>query len=161
MLASDGEGLVKGETLFKGYLTEAGINKEVDGDGWYHTRDLGRIDSEGRLTILGRKDTLFISGGENIYPEEIEKELLLAIEEIAAIVVVPYLDKEFGERPAAVIKWKEGKDISNEEFIEKARCFLPGYMVPKKQFSWPEKIDVDFMKPNRKEIISVVGGILE
>jgi o-succinylbenzoate---CoA ligase len=72
MLAGDGEILVRGPCLFAGYYTPNGLVLPLDRDGWFHTGDLGTIDEFGRLTVLGRKDALIISGGENIQPEEVE-----------------------------------------------------------------------------------------
>ena len=66
------------------------------------TKDLGRINADGKLEIIGRKDWQFISGGENIQPEEIEAALL-AIPGIRQATVLPITDPEFGERPIAFI----------------------------------------------------------
>ena len=62
---------------------------------WFPTGDMGQLDKEGCLTVTGRRDNMFISGGENIHPEEIEKALL-SIKGIMEAVVVPKEDKEFG-----------------------------------------------------------------
>ncbi|MCB1108194.1 MAG: AMP-binding protein [Chlamydiia bacterium] len=88
----NGELFVAGEVLFKGYLGENPQN------GWFATGDLAAPD----FTILGRKDRLFISGGENIQPEEIETALL-KIPGIQNACVVPVPDLEFGQRPVAFI----------------------------------------------------------
>ncbi len=98
-----GEILVKGSTLFKGYIRNQRMYLPLDRNGWFHTGDLGKIDSRGNLLVLGRKDNMFISGGENIYPEEIER-ILREIKGIADTLVVPVPDKEFGQRPVAFIK---------------------------------------------------------
>ena len=68
---------------------------------------MGQLDKEGYLTVTGRRDNMFISGGENIHPEEIEKALL-SIKGIAEAIVVPKEDKEFGQRPIAFIKFAGG-----------------------------------------------------
>ncbi|MCP4156081.1 MAG: AMP-binding protein, partial [bacterium] len=68
--------LVKGKTLFKGYLEKDSISIPLTKDGWFGTGDLGAIDAYGYLRVSGRKDNMFISGGENIMPEEIEALLL-------------------------------------------------------------------------------------
>ena len=65
---------------------------------------MGQLDKEGYLTVTGRRDNMFISGGENIHPEEIEKALL-SIKGVAQAIVVPKEDKEFGQRPIAFIKF--------------------------------------------------------
>ena len=101
--AADGEILVKGECLFMGYLEESGLRTAKDSDGWFHTGDMGELSEDGRLTVLGRRDSMFISGGENIHPEEIEKALC-SIDGIEEAVVVPAPDVEYGARPVAWIK---------------------------------------------------------
>jgi len=102
-ISADGEILVKGECLFLGYLEESGLRTARDTDGWFHTGDIGELSENGRLTVLGRKDSMFISGGENIHPEEIEKALT-SIESIEEAVVVPAPDAEYGMRPVAWLK---------------------------------------------------------
>ena len=101
--ASDGELLVKGPCLFKGYLRQGVIQHQTDSDGWFHTADIGIVEKDGTVTVLGRKDNMFISGGENIHPEEIEKTLMM-IDGIQVAVVVPVPDREYGHRPAAFIQ---------------------------------------------------------
>ncbi|NHQ59992.1 o-succinylbenzoate--CoA ligase [Chlorobium sp. BLA1] len=104
--AADGELLVRGATLFSGYLTNRGIQLQTDSEGWFHTSDIGTLSEEGVVTVIGRKDNMFISGGENIHPEEIEKALMM-IEGIREAVVVPIPDREYGERPVAFIESEE------------------------------------------------------
>ncbi|NTV03245.1 MAG: o-succinylbenzoate--CoA ligase [Chlorobiaceae bacterium] len=113
MIAPDGEILVKGPCLFIGYLDEGRLNTARDIDGWFHTGDMGVI-SEGRLlTVMGRKDSMFVSGGENIHPEEIEKALT-AVAGIEEAVVVPAPDMEYGMRPMAWIRISEGVGLDDE-----------------------------------------------
>ncbi|AAM73068.1 MAG TPA: o-succinylbenzoate--CoA ligase [Chlorobaculum sp.] len=102
-ISVDGEILVKGECLFMGYLDNGELREARDKNGWFHTGDMGELSGDARLTVLGRKDNMFISGGENIHPEEIEKALtsIVGIEEA---VVVPAPDAEYGMRPVAWIK---------------------------------------------------------
>lgn len=101
--SEDGELLVKGPCLFMGYLRHGGIHPQTDGDGWFHTADIGSVEEDGTVTVLGRKDNMFISGGENIHPEEIEKALMM-IDGIGEALVVPVPDREYGQRPAAFIR---------------------------------------------------------
>jgi O-succinylbenzoic acid--CoA ligase len=103
MEADDGELLVRGKCLFLGYLNEGTLNAQRDSGGWYHTSDIGHVSEDGIVTVLGRKDNMFITGGENIHPEEIEKGLM-TIEGIMDAVVVPVPDNEYGQRPAAFIR---------------------------------------------------------
>ncbi|MFO8004979.1 AMP-binding protein [Thioalkalivibrio sp.] len=100
-IAEDGEILVRGDTLFLGYLEDGGLTRPVDGAGWFHTRDLGYWDG---ITFEwhGRSDHQFISGGENVQPERIEA-VLRRHPAIAQAVVVPRADAEFGQRPVAFL----------------------------------------------------------
>jgi O-succinylbenzoic acid--CoA ligase len=101
--AEDGELLVKGATLFLGYLTEHDIQPQTDKEGWFHTADIGTVSENGEVTVIGRKDNMFISAGENIHPEETEKALMM-IDGVREALVVPLPDAEFGMRPAAFIQ---------------------------------------------------------
>ena len=92
---NDGEIFVGGKTLFAGYL---GSEKARE---WFATKDLGQLTEKG-LQVLGRKDRLFISGGENIQPEEIEAAIL-SLPEINRVRVIPRKHKKYGERPVAYL----------------------------------------------------------
>jgi O-succinylbenzoic acid--CoA ligase len=98
----DGQIFVAGRPLCRGYVTEEGLADPRTDDGWYPTGDRGRLDAQGRLRVLGRVDRMFISGGENIQPEEIEK----ALEDVPGVeraVVVPVTNTEYGARPVAFV----------------------------------------------------------
>jgi o-succinylbenzoate---CoA ligase len=132
-LSSNGEILVKGATLFHSYL---GAPKM---DGWFPTGDLGAWTAEGNLRFLGRKDRLFISGGENIYPEEIERALC-TIEGILSATVVPCEDLEFGQRPIAFIHDTTQKHTL-ESIREALKPLLPSFKHPMRLLPYPEKED--------------------
>lgn len=102
-VAPDGELLTRGECLFMGYLNGEQVEPSRDADGWFHTGDMGRILEGGSVVVLGRKDGMFISGGENIHPEEIERELS-SLEGVLEALVAPLPDPEYGERAAAFIR---------------------------------------------------------
>jgi O-succinylbenzoic acid--CoA ligase len=147
-IAEDKEILIKGKTLFKGYIENNKIVKPVNLNGWFHSGDIGEIDSEGYLSILGRKDNLFISGGENIYPEEIEK-LLLNIDGISKALVIDIPDKKFGARPVAFIEIKDYKLVFKVKILKYLSKHLPKYKFPDVFYLWPKK-HISF-KPNRTE----------
>ncbi len=105
--------LVKGPCLFQGYLSETGPVPETDANGWFHTGDTGILSPEGELYVTGRIDNMFISGGENIHPEEIERALSSLTGVIRAIVV-PSPDPEYGLRPSAFIETTEEAPAGNE-----------------------------------------------
>ena len=105
-IGADGEVLLGGRTLCLGYLDQESVRPAAGADGWFASGDLGRLDG-GRLSVTGRRDARFISGGENIQPEEVEQALLEHPAVLAAVcVVVP--DTEFGSRPAAFLALAAG-----------------------------------------------------
>ena len=105
-IAADGEILLGGRTLCLGYLDRERVLPTSGAGGWFASGDLGRLDG-GRLSVTGRRDARFISGGENIQPEEVEQALLEHPAVLAAVcVAVP--DAEFGSRPAAFLAVESG-----------------------------------------------------
>ena len=151
-ITPEGEILVRGEVLFKGYVTGSRLPMPIrEGDFWFHTGDMGQLDKEGCLTVTGRRDNMFISGGENIYPEEIEKELL-SIKGIQEAIVVPKEDKVFGQRPIAFIKFS-GEPLTEEHLIRCLRAALPRFKVPIAFFPWPQDLIDQGIKITRYEFL--------
>lgn len=140
-LAEDGEIFVRGPCLFQGYL---GSPPSVLPD-WFPTGDLGCMET-GKLEIIGRKDWMFISGGENIQPEEIEKELL-ALPEILEAAVLPIDDPEFGKRPVAVVRTASQIDLKWMQ--SQLRKRLPKYKIPIALYFIDEMPRKDNFKLNR------------
>ncbi len=136
-LAPSGEILVKGRTLFLGYLKDDArtLRCPVDADGWYATGDLGRLDRAGRLCLTGRADNLFISGGENIQPEEVEAALR-RVPGVVEAVVVPVADAAFGQRPAAFVQQREG-EAPPEGLAAALARHLPRFKIPVTFHAWP------------------------
>ena len=145
-VAEDGEILVRGETLFAGYLWEDGLNRPLDEAGWFHTNDLGELDAAGLLRVTGRRDNQFVSGGENVQPEEIE-EALCRIEGVEQAVVVPVPDEEFGERPVAFVRAPGGQPA--QELAKALEPVLPRFKIPVAFHQWPEPNGPEGMKVNR------------
>ena len=156
-IADDGEILVKGKTLFKGYLTGDGLVLPLDKDGFFATGDLGRFDEGGHLQIIGRKDFMFISGGENIYPEQIERALTL-IDNIAQAVVVPVDDAEFGQRPVAFLQTIDGKEFDVEEIRTQLRRMIESFKIPITFYTMSE-IQARRPKPNRIAMKECARGL--
>ena len=129
MIAPDGEILVKGACLFVGYLSEGTLRKARDSEGWFHTGDTGSISEEGQLYVLGRKDNMFISGGENIHPEEIE-QALAAIPGITEALVVPSPDSEYGMRPAAWLRTEKGAWVEESVIADMLRKSIGRLKTP-------------------------------
>lgn len=144
----EGEILVRGKTLFRGYVEGADCVPAVDQDGWFATGDCGEIDEEGRLWVTGRRDAMFISGGENVHPETIEKALC-EVEEVAEAVVVSVADAEFGRRPVAFVRMADGADPPATKLAALLEKHLPRFMIPDRFYSWPSDIVSPGMKPDR------------
>ncbi len=151
-ISRDGEILVRGKTLCMGYLHGDGIQPCVDGHGWFHSGDNGVFDADGYLSVSGRRDTMFVSGGENIYPEELEK-LLCSLETVSQAVVVAIPCETYGARPVAFAKASRHHIVSPEQIRETLRSLLPGYKVPDAILDWPEdypdggiKVDRAFLR---------------
>lgn len=119
-LAKDGEIWVRGDCLFQGYLGSKPVKD------WFPTKDLGSFHNN-KLIILGRKDWMFISGGENIQPEEIERALL-ALPEVVEAAVLPIDDPEFGKRPIAFVHASGQFDLKKMQTA--LSNSLPKYKIP-------------------------------
>ena len=126
-----GELVLKGPSMFSGYFKNPKATEEaIDGDGWFHTGDLARIDEDGFYYIVDRKKDMFISGGENVYPVEIEKALYEhPAVHMCAVIGVP--DEKWGEVGKAFVVLKPGWELSEEELLEFLRDRLARYKVPK------------------------------
>ncbi|KMY55130.1 O-succinylbenzoic acid--CoA ligase [Bacillus sp. FJAT-27231] len=128
---SEGEILVKGPNVTAGYLNREEANQAAFTDGWFHTGDIGYVDEEGFLFVLDRRSDLIISGGENIYPAEIEA-VLLSHPAVREVGVAGVADERWGEVPAAFIVEKKQVTIEElrafcEERLAKYKC--PAYFV--------------------------------
>ena len=94
---TEGELLVRGEYVMLGYLDDPEATREaIDEDGWLHTGDVGALDEQGNLTITDRLKDMYISGGFNVYPAEVE-QALLRIEGVDDVAVVGVPDERMGE----------------------------------------------------------------
>ena len=111
-----------------GYLNRPRETAETLRDGWLHTGDIGILDDRGRLRVLDRRSDLIVSGGDNVYPAEIERVLCAhpAVVE-AGVAAVP--DSTFGSRPAAWLVL-DGASPSHSEIEAFCRKRLAGYKVP-------------------------------
>jgi acyl-CoA synthetase (AMP-forming)/AMP-acid ligase II len=128
-IKDDGEVLVRGYSVMRGYLDDPAATAEaIDPDGWLHTGDLGALDSAGRLRITGRRKDLFIVGGFNVYPAEIEGFLLehAAVAQ-AAVIGVP--DERLGQIGKAFVVARD--PISAAELISWSKERMAGYKVPR------------------------------
>ncbi len=118
---------VRTPTLFEGY--SGGGSREMI-DGYMRSGDVGHLDKRGRLFIEGRDDDMILSGGENVYPQEVE-ELLAGHEAIADAAVIGVPDEEFGQRLAAFVVAKPGAKPTAEELRDFVKARLARYKVPR------------------------------
>ncbi len=148
-IRASGEIQVRGRTLFVGYLEDGAPRRPVDADGWFATGDLGRLDAEGRVHVEGRAGNRFISGGENIQPEEIEAALH-ALTLVAEAVVVPVADAEFGARPVAFVRAEDGVEVPEAALRARLEAVLPRFKIPVAFYPWPEDAPNESgLKPDR------------
>jgi acyl-CoA synthetase (AMP-forming)/AMP-acid ligase II len=118
---------VGNELAFEGYT--GGGNKDAIG-GLLSSGDVGHFDEGGRLFIDGRDDDMIVSGGENVFPGEVE-DLLAGHDAIAEAAVFGVVDEEFGQRLKAVVVLREGRDLGTEEIKQYVKSNLAGYKVPR------------------------------
>ena len=131
-IADDGEVLMRGFTVMQGYLDDPIATAEtIDPDGWLHTGDLGHLTDSGRLKIVGRKKDMFIVGGFNAYPAEIEG-FLLEHPAVAQAAVIGVPDDRLGQVGKAFIVVKDGRTaVGCDELIEWSRDRMAGFKVPR------------------------------
>ncbi len=125
-----GEIIVKGPAVMKEYYKNPEATAKALRDGWLYTGDLARVDEEGYQYLAVRRADLIISGGENIYPAEVERVLLMhpAVQEAAVIGIK---DKEWGERVMGVVVLKPGGRVQEEELIDFCKERIAGYKRPR------------------------------
>jgi malonyl-CoA/methylmalonyl-CoA synthetase len=129
-LAADGEVLVKGANVIAGYYQRPDANAEAfTDDGWFRTGDLGELDGDGYLTLVGRSKELIITGGYNVYPREVE-EVLGGHPKISEVAVVGRDSAEWGEEVTAVVV--AGQPVGEQELKDYAAAHLAPYKVPKR-----------------------------
>ena len=125
-----GELAVKGDGVMLCYYKNEQATNDVLKDGWLYTGDVARMDEEGFIYLVDRKKDVIISGGENLYPVEIE-DFLNTNTKIKDVAVIGLPDERLGEIAAAVIEFKEGMEATEEEITEFCKA-LPRYKRPKK-----------------------------
>ncbi len=126
-----GELVCRGPNVMLGYYRKPQATREVLRSGWLHTGDLARMDQEGYIYIVDRKKDLIISGGENIFPREIE-EVLLEHPAIADAAVVGTPDPLWGEVVHAFLVLRQGHFLTREMVVEHCRRKLAGYKKPRR-----------------------------
>ncbi|MDH3938106.1 MAG: o-succinylbenzoate--CoA ligase, partial [candidate division Zixibacteria bacterium] len=155
IISPAGEILVRGKTLFAGYFNSKRVEKATDDEGWFHTGDTGALDCDGNLTVSGRLDNMFVSGGENIHPEEIETRLS-GLQGVLQALVVPLADKEFGLRPTAILKLSSDTSLPVADITAHLEKHLPRFKIPVRLLQWPQSDGGGEMKPDRRRFRKLV-----
>ena len=126
-----GEVVVRGYNVMRGYFEEpAETAAAIDADGWLHTGDVGVMNEQRYVRITDRKKDMFIVGGFNAYPAEIEN-LLLANDEVAQVAIVGVPDERLGEVGMAFVVPRPGATIDPDEFITWSRDQVANYKAPR------------------------------
>ncbi len=128
-----GEIVIKGPSVMQGYWKQPDATAEVIKNGWLYTGDLGTMDEEGYLWIVGRKKDMINSGGLKVYPEEVES-VLYTNNKIQEVAVVGRPDERWGETVTAIIVPKPGETLTEEEVIQYTKDRLASYKKPTKVF---------------------------
>ncbi|HZT66724.1 MAG TPA: AMP-binding protein [Acidimicrobiales bacterium] len=121
---------VRGPNVFRGYWKRPSA-AEFTSDGFFRTGDLGRLDADGYLHLVGRSKDLVISGGLNVYPKEVE-EVLDSLPGVAESAVIGVPDPDLGEAVVAVVVAEPGAELQPDALRAEARRHLAGFKVPKR-----------------------------
>jgi O-succinylbenzoic acid--CoA ligase len=142
-ISPHGEIQVRGAVLPRAVFSEGQLHHTSGNDGWFSTGDAGSFDAFGNIVVGGRRNRMFISGGENIYPEVIET-LLASFTQVRRVVVVGVTNEEFGTRPVAFV---DG-EVSEDRLKESLKLRLEGFYVPDVFLPWPREVSSDDAKLN-------------
>jgi fatty-acyl-CoA synthase len=127
----EGELLIKGPNVMFEYWGNEAATTEALRNGWYHTGDIGYCDDDGYYYICDRKKHMIISGGENIYPAEVER-VLYTHPAVAETAVIGFPDEKWGEVPVAVVALKPGMPATEEELLAYLEKELARYKLPRR-----------------------------
>ncbi len=126
-----GEIAVRGGNVTSGYLNLPETTRQAVRDGWFHTGDIAKLDEQGYVYLLDRKKDVIISGGENIYSQEVEAALY-QLPHVHEVAVIGVPDDRFGESVFAVIVAKPGHGLTEDEVITHCRQYIGSYKIPRK-----------------------------
>ncbi|MCF6326118.1 MAG: acyl-CoA synthetase [Devosiaceae bacterium] len=150
-----GEICVCGPAVFFGYYNNPEANEKAFRAGWFLTGDLGHLDKNGYLFITGRASDMYISGGSNIYPREIE-EKLLAHPTLSEVAVLGVPDERWGEVGVAICVLREGQNLSADELLKWMDGKISRYKLPKRVFFWDELPKSAYGKVTKKNIMAAL-----
>lgn len=149
-----GELWLKGPNVTPGYWKNDEADASSFSDGWFKTGDLVRIDSEGYVFVAGRKKEMFISGGENVYPREVEK-VLQSHTDVAEAAVIGVPDPKWGESGAAFVVLRNSKAADESKLTAFAAEKLAKFKIPK-HFFFPESLPLNSTgKIDKKKLLEL------
>ncbi len=150
-----GEICVRGAAVFTGYFDNPEANEKAFAHGWFHTGDLGHLDERGFLFITGRSSDMYISGGSNVYPREIE-EVLLTHPAIAEACVVGVPDPKWGESGVAVLVMREGHAMNLGELYAHLEGRIAKYKTPQRVVVWKELPKSGYGKVVKRDVLKLL-----
>jgi acyl-CoA synthetase (AMP-forming)/AMP-acid ligase II len=127
---ADGEVLIRGDNVMAGYWRDEAGTRAALSDGWLHTGDIGELDGDGNLAIVGRLKDVIRSGSSTIIPKEVEDVLVLH-PAVAEVAVLGLPDAEWGEAVTAFVVRRSGMAVSEHELVEHCRARLASYKKPR------------------------------
>lgn len=150
-----GELLVRGPQVMSGYYRNPEATARSLRDGWLHTGDLGYVDGDGDLFLVQRRSDLIVTGGENVYPAEVES-VLRGHPAVADACVVGIPDAEWGQRVAAAVQLRPGTAVEAETLRDFCRERLAGYKIPRTFLLVSELPQTGSGKIERRRVAEIV-----
>jgi o-succinylbenzoate---CoA ligase len=159
MAHEEGEIIVKGPNVTSTYWNKPEATKKALKNGWLYTGDIGYLDNDGFLFVLDRRKDMIISGGENVYPAEVEASIL-SHPEVVEVGVVGAKDEQWGQVPAAFVKIRSHSELTESDIQMYCRDLLAGYKVPKYVFFIDELPRNASGKLLRRRLVEKLPGYL-
>jgi acyl-CoA synthetase (AMP-forming)/AMP-acid ligase II len=150
-----GEICVRGAAVFSGYFNNPDANEKAFKLGWFNTGDLGHLDAKGFLYITGRSSDMFISGGSNVYPREIE-EALLTHPAVAEACVVGVADAKWGESGVAVLVLHAEGKVTLGELLGHLEGKIAKYKIPQRVVVWNELPKSGYGKVVKRDVLKLL-----
>ncbi len=146
-----GEIVIRGKSMMMGYWKNPELTARAIRNGWYHTEDMGYLDEDGYLFLVDRKADMIVTGGENVYPKEVE-DVLYQHPAVAMAAVVSAPDAKWGERVQAAVVLKPDQKTTQDELIAHCKTCLAGYKCPKEVDFWDQLPTTPVGKILRKDV---------
>ncbi|MBW2369949.1 MAG: long-chain-fatty-acid--CoA ligase [Deltaproteobacteria bacterium] len=146
-----GEVALCGKHVMMGYWKNPELTAKTIRNGWYHTGDMGYMNEDGYLFLVDRKADMIVTGGENVYPKEVE-DVLYEHPAVLEVAVVSAPDEKWGERVQAAVVLKKGLTATEDELVAHCKDKLAGYKCPKAVKAWDTLPKTPLGKILRKDV---------